>query len=97
MISTANYVARKYNVRSAMPGFIAKELCPELVFVPHEGEKYKQAANDSREIFAQYDPLFQAMSLDEAYLDLSKYWDMNQHLAKYEGRVENVVTGKTTE
>ena len=33
MISTANYIARKYGVRSAMPGFIAKKLCPQLVFV----------------------------------------------------------------
>jgi DNA polymerase kappa len=35
MISTANYVARKFGVRSAMPGFVAKELCPELIFLPH--------------------------------------------------------------
>jgi DNA polymerase kappa len=35
MCSTANYVARKFGVRSAMPGFIAKQLCPELIFCPH--------------------------------------------------------------
>ncbi len=34
MISTANYVARKYGVRSAMPGFIARKICPDLVFRP---------------------------------------------------------------
>jgi len=36
MISTANYVARKFGVRSAMPGFIAKRLCPDLIFLPHD-------------------------------------------------------------
>ena len=39
MIATANYVARKFGVRSAMPGFIAKKLCPELVFVKPDFEK----------------------------------------------------------
>ena len=34
MISTANYIARKFGVRSAMPGFIGKKLCPELIFIP---------------------------------------------------------------
>lgn len=36
MISTANYIARRFGVRSAMPGFIAKKLCPDLIFVKHE-------------------------------------------------------------
>ena len=40
MISTANYVARKYGVRSAMPGFIAKKLCPELILIPNNWQKY---------------------------------------------------------
>ena len=73
MISTANYEARKYGVRSAMPGFIAKKLCPELIFVKPNFEKYVQVAKITREIFARYDPDFSAMSLDEASLDLTKY------------------------
>ena len=40
MISTSNYVARKYGIRSAMPGFIGKKLCPDLIFVPGDHEKY---------------------------------------------------------
>ena len=40
MISTANYVARKFGVRSAMPGFVAKKLCPELIFIDHNFKKY---------------------------------------------------------
>ena len=73
MISTANYEARKYGVRSAMPGFIARKLCPELVFVRPNFKKYVQVAKITREIFGRYDPEFSAMSLDEASLDLTNY------------------------
>lgn len=73
MISTTNYVARKYGVRSAMPGFIGKKLCPELVFVPHEGEKYSEASRKAKDIIAQYDPHYVSHSLDEFYFDLTTY------------------------
>ncbi|CAI5741331.1 unnamed protein product [Hyaloperonospora brassicae] len=73
MISTANYAARQYGVRAAMPGFIAKELCPELHFVPVNMEKYKRVAAQIRVVFAEYDPDFEAFSLDEACLDLTDY------------------------
>ena len=68
MISTANYEARKFGVRSAMPGFIARRLCPHLIFVPSDFAKYKHCAEVTREVFRQYDPHFDAGSLDEAYL-----------------------------
>ena len=42
MLSTSNYAARKFGVRAAMPGFIAKKLCPNLVIVPSNMEKYAQ-------------------------------------------------------
>ena len=71
MISTANYVARKYGVRSAMPGFIARKLCPQLVFVPCNFEKYEVVSNQIKEIIGEYDPHFQSHSLDEVYFDLN--------------------------
>jgi DNA polymerase kappa len=71
MISTADYEARKYGVRSAMPGFIARKLCPQLIFVSSNFEKYKQVAEQTRAIFADYDPDFTPASLDEAYLDIT--------------------------
>ncbi|KAK9819455.1 hypothetical protein WJX74_007636 [Apatococcus lobatus] len=73
MISTANYVARKYGVRSAMPGFIARELCPQLVFAKPNFSKYSAASRASRVIFADYDAEFSAGSLDEAHLDVTDY------------------------
>ncbi len=49
MIYTSNYVARKYGVRAAIPGFIAKKLCPHLVFVPCNFAKYTVVANQIRD------------------------------------------------
>ena len=73
MISTANYEARKYGVRSAMPGFIARKLCPHLKFVKCNWANVKEAAAVSRKIFAQIDPNYTTMSLDEASLDITDY------------------------
>jgi DNA polymerase kappa len=72
MISTSNYVARKYGVRSAMPGFIAKKLCPQLVFVPCNFDKYRVVAEQIRSVIGEYDPSFSSYSLDEVYFDLTE-------------------------
>lgn len=48
MLSTANYEARKFGVRAAMPGFIARKLCPELLFVPVDFQKYNHYSNLTR-------------------------------------------------
>ncbi|KAM7479104.1 hypothetical protein LguiA_027317 [Lonicera macranthoides] len=71
MISTANYEARRFGVRAAMPGFIARKLCPELIFVPTDFKKYTHYSDLTRKVFQKYDPNFMAASLDEAYLDIT--------------------------
>ncbi|XP_070761056.1 DNA polymerase kappa [Enoplosus armatus] len=78
MLSTSNYHARKYGVRAAMPGFIAKKLCPNLVIVPTNFDKYRAVSEEIRAIFADYDPHFQPMSLDEAYLDFTDHLEQRQ-------------------
>uniref|UniRef100_A0A8C6P4X0 DNA polymerase kappa n=1 Tax=Nothobranchius furzeri TaxID=105023 RepID=A0A8C6P4X0_NOTFU len=78
MLSTSNYHARKYGVRAAMPGFIAKKLCPDLVIVPPNFNKYRAVSDEIREIFSDYDPHFQPMSLDEAYLDFTAHLEQRQ-------------------
>ncbi|KAG0194530.1 hypothetical protein DFQ28_009737 [Apophysomyces sp. BC1034] len=65
MLCTSNYVARKYGVRSAMPGYIALKLCPSLKIIPLHFPKYRAASAKVREVFAKYDPDFVPMSLDE--------------------------------
>ncbi|XP_064867708.1 DNA polymerase kappa isoform X3 [Oncorhynchus nerka] len=78
MLSTSNYHARKFGVRAAMPGFIAKKLCPNLVIVPTNFDKYRAVSAEVREVFADYDPHFLPMSLDEAYLDISDHLEQRR-------------------
>lgn len=69
--TTASYEARKYGVKSAMPGYKAKQLCPSLIFVKPRFDAYKEVSQMVREIFHDYTDLIEPLSLDEAYLDVS--------------------------
>ncbi len=71
VLTTCNYPAREYGVRSAMPVFKAKQLCPHLVILPVRFELYREASRNIREIFKRYTELVEPLSLDEAYLDVS--------------------------
>ncbi|KII65153.1 DNA polymerase kappa [Thelohanellus kitauei] len=73
MLATSNYEARKFGVRPAMPGFIAKELCPQLVIVPPNFAKYESASHAIHSILIKYDPDMTPSGLDEAYLNLSHH------------------------
>eukprot|EP00347_Sterkiella_histriomuscorum_P010175 403377318 len=77
MVSTANYVARKFGVRSAMPGFIAKKLCPELIFIPNNMKKYSKVSKVFKGILEQYDPNYESLGSDEANLDITDYLNTN--------------------
>lgn len=70
--TTASYEARKYGVRSAMPGYKAKALCPQLIFVKPRFEVYGQVSKQIREIFKEYTDLIEPLSFDEAFLDVSQ-------------------------
>ncbi|CAG07875.1 unnamed protein product, partial [Tetraodon nigroviridis] len=101
MLSTSNYLARKYGVRAAMPGFIAKKLCPHLVIVPTNFDKYRAVSNEIREIFTDYDPGFMPVSLDEAYLDFTEHvekrqsWPESLRTRRY--RASTTTTGRSCE
>ena len=71
VISTANYLARQYGVRSAMPTATAFKLCPSLTLVPGRFEVYKEVSAHIRQIFSRYTALIEPLSLDEAYLDVT--------------------------
>jgi DNA polymerase-4 len=71
VLTTCNYPAREYGVRSAMPVFQAKQLCPHLIILPVRFDLYRAASKLVREIFARYTDLIEPLSLDEAYLDVS--------------------------
>ncbi|PLB51618.1 IMS-domain-containing protein [Aspergillus steynii IBT 23096] len=78
VLTTCNYEARKFGVRSGMASFVAQKLCPQLVLLPQNYEKYGAKAKEIRAIFAQYDPLFESASIDEAYLNITAYCNENQ-------------------
>jgi DNA polymerase-4 len=71
VVAAASYEARKFGVRSAMPSVTAKRLCPDLIFVRHRFDAYKEASRTIRKIFEHYTPHVEPLSLDEAYLDVT--------------------------
>lgn len=71
VVAAASYEARKYGVRSAMSSKIAAQKCPHLIFVKPRFESYRAVSHQIREIFAEYTPLIEPLSLDEAYLDVT--------------------------
>jgi len=71
VVSAANYEARKYGVRSAMSGYLAKKNCPHLTFVKPRYARYKEISQEIRSIFFEYTDLVEPLSLDEAYLDVT--------------------------
>jgi DNA polymerase-4 len=71
VVSTCCYIARKYGVRSAMPMFQARKLCPQAVILKPRHAYYSQVARQIRGYMEELTPLVEPLSLDEAYLDLS--------------------------
>ena len=72
VVAAASYEARKFGVHSAMPSIAAKRKCPDLIFVKPRFDAYKAISLQIREIFAEYTPIIEPLSLDEAYLDVTE-------------------------
>jgi len=71
VVAAASYEARKFGVRSAMSGYLAKRNCPELIFVKPRFDRYREISGKIRSIFHEYTDLVEPLSLDEAYLDVT--------------------------
>ncbi|MFC2084921.1 DNA polymerase IV [Bacteroidota bacterium] len=71
VVATASYEARKFGVRSAMPSVIAKNHCPDLIFVKPRFDIYKSVSQEIIKILQAYTDFIEATSLDEAYLDVT--------------------------
>ena len=71
VVSTASYEARKYGVHSAMPMAEAHRLCPNGVYLPVDMQKYRLVSHQIMDIFHRFTPEVEAISLDEAFLDVT--------------------------
>src|SRR5271165_3811199 len=71
VVTTACYIARQYGVRSAMPTSRALQLCPHAVVMKPDMEKYQRESRRIRELMLGATPVVEAVSIDEAYLDLT--------------------------
>jgi DNA polymerase-4 len=72
VVSAASYEARKFGVRSAISGVLAKKYCPEIIFVRPRFDRYKEISKKVQAIFYDYTDLVEPLSLDEAYLDVTQ-------------------------
>ena len=72
VVSAASYEARKFGVRSAISGVLAKKYCPEIIFVRPRFDRYKEISAKIHKIFYEYTDLVEPLSLDEAYLDVTQ-------------------------
>jgi DNA polymerase IV len=73
VLTTCNYEAREFGVRSAMPTFMALQRCPKLIILPTRFDVYRKESAVIREILHRFTPLVEPLSLDEAYLDVTAH------------------------
>jgi len=72
VVSAASYEARQFGVRSAMPGFQARQLCPHAVFLPPDMPRYAAVSAEVHRVFEEFTPEIEPIALDEAFLDITR-------------------------
>ncbi|CDW79370.1 dna polymerase iv kappa [Stylonychia lemnae] len=86
MIMTTNYIARKFGVRSGVPSFIGKRLCPELMIIKPNFPKYRKASEQFKSVLLRYDENLESIGLDEVNMDVTDYLIKNK-FDNQEGRI----------
>ncbi|WFA08928.1 DNA polymerase IV [Tissierella sp. Yu-01] len=82
IVTTANYEARRYGIHSAMPIFMARELCPSGIFIQPRMERYREVSNIVMDILYDVTDVIEQLSIDEAYLDISDIKQDPLYIAK---------------
>lgn len=91
VVATANYEARKFGVRSAMPSTTAARLCPEIVFIHPDFSKYKRESKKVREILNRFSAHIEPLSLDEAYLDVTGSKDFDGSATRIAAEIRRLI------
>lgn len=92
VVTTANYMARKYGVHSAMPIFMAKKKCPHGFFIPGRMKRYQEVSREVFKILYRYSELLERISIDEAYLDIS---NLDKDPVEFAKEIKRAVFEKT--
>ena len=95
IVTTASYEAREYGIRSAMPIYMAKELCPNLIVIPGHYELYERLSNEFFKYVATYSPIIQIASVDECYVDMTESLKGVKDINKYLIDLQNGLYDKT--
>lgn len=88
IITTANYKAREYGIHSAMPVFIAKNLCENLIIVPMRRKRYLEKSKEVFDLLSTYTDIIEKVSIDESYLDLT---DINPDYKSLKKMQDNIL------
>ncbi len=96
VVATACYIARTYGVRSAMPMFEARRLCPQAAVIPPDMAKYARVGREVRAMMGELTPQVEPLSIDEAFLDLTGTERLHgmwpaKALARFARRVESAI------
>jgi len=95
VVAASSYEARRFGVHSAMPIGRAARLCPDGVFLPVDMEKYARVSREIMAILAEFTPLLEPLSIDEAFLDVTKtralFGDGEEQARRIKSRIRTAV------
>jgi DNA polymerase-4 len=95
VVATASYEARRFGVRSAMPMFQARQLCPHGIFIPGRMKRYREKSREIMSILGRFSPLVEPASIDEAYLDLTGLERLSGSVRTIAGNIQRTILAET--
>jgi DNA polymerase IV len=96
VVAAASYEARKFGVRSAMPIFEAKRLCPHGVFLPVRRRRYQEVSHEVMEILDTMSPLVEQVSIDEAFIDITGTESLHGPEIALVGKIKDAIRRRTS-